>query len=297
MVLALGMLLLISGLYAALFFRAQLSISTAFWQSASSQALAYQVSAERSAARLLDADDKNSGIDHWGEAWAMPLPAMTLQYGQLQASIHDASAFFNINNLVTDNGLRNDDWTLVFDQLLSYLKLDAGLTDLIVDWLDADEVPTSSDGAEDDLYLLQNTPHRTPNRRIADVGELRQLLNIKEKDFKTLLPFIIALPNASKINLNTASETVLMAVTQQNKSLVQAIMRAQKNSDHDGKTYGGLFANFGATFSQNLLDVKSQYFLLHTYLHGTKYPQRWSALLERGGKTVKVKHRTRIFTP
>lgn len=292
LVLALGMTLLISALSAALFLRGQLAISNTRWLISGTQIHGYQLSAERAASLLLASDDDETGADHLGESWAQQLPPLTLQYGVINAKIIDAQGLFNINNLVQD-GQKNQIWFNAFNALLSHLKVDLAIADQLVDWLDADLLPTSSDGAEDDLYLSTPIPHRTPNSPIADVGEIKSLLSITPEDYKKLKPWITALPITTKINLNTAPKDVLMAVIHNNKDLAEGILSLQKGKNHDAKTYGALFSQAGATFPSELVDVKSQFFLLHTDINLQKIQQRFTALLDRTEKKVKVKKRLR----
>ena len=109
-------------------------------------------------ARALLSDDRRvSGVDHLGEPWALRLPPVPVDNGELAGQIEDQQGAFNLNNLVK-NGTVSAPHVEQFRRLLQILGLPDGLAASLVDWLDADSEPQPQDGAEDGYYQAQQTP-------------------------------------------------------------------------------------------------------------------------------------------
>lgn len=175
------------------------------------QAQLLAISGENWAKTLLQKDHNDSEIDHLDEDWARTLPPLPIEGGFIQGSITDAQKFFNVNNLVDEAGKIDPLWEARFRRLLLLLELPEGLAATLVDWLDADSEVQILAGAEDSAYLGATPPYRTANRRISDISELRLLYGIKAEEFKTLEPYITALPATTTLNINTADPLLLRA--------------------------------------------------------------------------------------
>ena len=68
----------------------------------------------------------------------------------------------------------------------------APLADSLVDWLDSDNLPYSSAGAEDDYYLRQNPAYRAANRKFQSISELRLVKGVTAEVWNKLAPFVCA---------------------------------------------------------------------------------------------------------
>lgn len=169
-----------------------------------------------------------------------------MDIGGISGIITDASASFPINNIVKNDGTKEDRYAEVFDYLVSQAlasgedSLSQGFSDgvdkLVLDWIDKDD-NVSTGGAEDLDYLnLPKNPYRTPNQSIASVSEMRLMLVLSEdaenaKNVYAALarprfnplnavsleaieqqPLVNALPRGAKININTAPKVVLRAL-------------------------------------------------------------------------------------
>jgi general secretion pathway protein K len=163
-------------------------------------------------ARAVLSDDRRlTGADHPGEPWALRLPPMPVEGGELAGFIEDQQGLFNLNNLV--NGGKVDPVQLgYFQRLLSVLGLPAALAGTLADWIDADGEPQSQGGAEDETYLASEPPYLTANRALTDVGELALVNGFDEAVRARLRPFVTALPRRTPVNANTASPEVLAAI-------------------------------------------------------------------------------------
>ena len=160
---------------------------------------------------VLSDDRRSSSVDHLGEPWALRLPPVPVENGELAGYIEDQQGAFNLNNLV-----RNGNVSLAqlahFRRLLSILGLAPALADALADWIDADGEPQPQGGAEDRYYLALDPPYLAANRPLTDVAELALVRGFDDRVRARLRPFVTALPSFTAVNVNTASPEVLAAV-------------------------------------------------------------------------------------
>jgi len=131
--------------------------------------------------------------------------------GHVAGQIEDLQARFNLNNLVIQGKASAAD-VAIFQRLLKALDLDLRLVQPVVDWLDADIAPQFPDGAEDDLYLKGSPPYRTANGLMSSASELRLVQGFSAEVYRRLAPYVVALPERTTINVNTAAFPVIMAL-------------------------------------------------------------------------------------
>ena len=163
-------------------------------------------------ARAILTDDRRLGdVDHLGEPWALKLPPLPVENGELVGQIEDEQGKFNLNNLVTD-GKINLTQLAHFRSLLATLSLPDELADALVDWIDADAEPQPGAGAEDGYYLSLDPPYLAANRPLIDVAELALVRGFDDSVRARLHPYVSALPSATPVNVNTAPAEVIAAV-------------------------------------------------------------------------------------
>jgi general secretion pathway protein K len=163
-------------------------------------------------ARAVLSDDRRLGdVDHLGEPWALRLPPMPVENGELVGQIEDQQGLFNVNNLVAD-GKVNVAQLEHFRRLLSILGLPLPLAYTLADWIDADGEPQPQGGAEDAYYLALDPPYLSANRPLIDVAELALVGGFDDSVRARLRPYITALPGSTPVNVNTAPPEVLAAV-------------------------------------------------------------------------------------
>lgn len=163
-------------------------------------------------ARAVLADDRRlSNVDHLGEPWALKLPPMPVENGELVGQIEDQQGKFNLNNLVTQ-GKINVAQLAHFRNLLATLGLPAELADALADWIDADSQPQPRDGAEDAYYLALNPPYLAANQPLIDIDELALVRGFDDNVRARLRPYVSALPTVTAVNVNTAPAEVIAAV-------------------------------------------------------------------------------------
>jgi general secretion pathway protein K len=212
-------------------------------------------------ARAVLSDDRRlNNIDHLQEPWALRLPAMPVDNGELAGYIEDQQGAFNLNNLVLGGNISVAQLDR-FRRLLSILGLPPTLANSLADWLDADS-EQQPNGAEDDYYLSLPAPYLAANRTLTDVSELALVRGFTAEIRTRLNPFVSALPANTAVNVNTASPEVLSAVIDgldldAARSLVAQRERAYFRDYND-------FANRvprGAEIAESDLRVSSNYFL------------------------------------
>lgn len=160
---------------------------------------------------LLSADLRTGSVDHLGEPWALRLPPMPVENGELVGRIDDQQGAFNLNNLV-NGGKVNHAQLAHFQRLLSILGLPDTLADALADWIDADSEPQPQGGAEDEFYLALQSPYLTANRPLIDVDELALVRGFDAGVRARLRPFVSALPVFTAVNVNTAPPEVIAAM-------------------------------------------------------------------------------------
>lgn len=212
---------------------------------------------------VLAEDGRRTTNDHPGEAWAQPVTALPIERAVVAGAIADAQARFNLNNLAV-NGARSDRDVKILKRLLENLKLEPGLADAVLDWIDADADPTGPLGAEDNFYLALPRPYRTANRPLVQLEELYRVRGFDAKTIERLRPFVTALPARTPVNANTAPPEVLAAILPElGAAEIRRLVAAR--ADRPFKDKADLAAR-GQGAPQNAieadLDVRSAHFLV-----------------------------------
>jgi len=192
----------------------------------------------------------------------------------------------------------NDDMPEEFKQLDS-----KDLVNAIVDWVDEDRNPQPG-GAEDSDYLDSVIPYRTANRLMASPSELLLVKGMTPLIYKVLQPYITTLPGRTRININTASKELLEALIKEKDcpQMEKLKLKTEGESFEDKISAGSSSAEVYDTFKKNsdfldhaaftscslvgvavakpvadaipikdpqkeadVIDVKSEYFLLDSY--------------------------------
>jgi general secretion pathway protein K len=196
------------------FTRAALDVRRTAGLVALDQAWHVALGAEAWAAEVLSDDyDDDPAIDHLGEAWAQPLPALPVDGGEVRGAVEDMQGRFNLNNLrFGDAGLRAENLAR-FQRLLVLVGADPRWAPVMADWVDDDTV-AQLDGAEDGTYLSQNPPYRAANRAVTTTTEMMALPGMTRDEFERIRPYVAALKAGTPINLCTAKAPVLAALVE-----------------------------------------------------------------------------------
>ena len=266
------------------------------------QAYEYALGAEAWAEQILYRDRQNSPTaTTLAQNWAQQLPPLPVEGGQILGHIDDLQGRFNLNNLVSQAGQADPIYVQQFQRLLTALNLDPALAGAVVDWMDADDVPTQPGGAEVDFYSRLTPPYRPPNAPMTSVSELQAVNGVTPQVYAALLPYVCVLPpglpgagggsTATPLNVNTASAPLLM-------SLAPNLTQDQANQIVGARGTNGLTSvdqiKQYVTLPKNgpVPSVDSQYFLLTVTVEiGTTHVTLYSLLYRAtgGGKTVALR--------
>ncbi len=188
------------------------------------QAWYYALGGEAWAMETLRRDREDNEVDHLEEAWATPIPGLPIQGGSLSGKIEDLQGRFNLNNLVDQDGNAVQARLDQFSRLLDALQVEVDIGPAVVDWIDRDLDPQLG-GAESADYLLRTPSHVAANLQMADASELRQIQGVTREIYETLLPHVSALPTGTTLNVNTATQAVLMSLAEDLSSADAAALR------------------------------------------------------------------------
>jgi len=242
-------------------------------------------------ARLILTEDlKNNSHDHLGEVWALPISdsqlddflkkvelGVELKGTSLKGQLFDAQSKFNLANLwdsrfqsVQPSGI------LVFERLLEINGLDKKYAQQL-----------SQKVLERDL----------PPGKLKDIPAI---ISMSDQEWRTLKDDLILLPEATLINVNTASAKVIFAsMSGLSQSNAEAIVseRAKKPfvTISEFRTFLGNmgFSNANQN-SVNQVGVSSRFFIAQAEIkHGSRVFVR-SSLIERGNKASSTNN-TRII--
>jgi general secretion pathway protein K len=173
-----------------------------------------------------------------------------------------------------------------FQRLLIAVGLEPKWAAIARDWIDADDIPGSPDGAEDQIYTSQTPPYRTGNWPMMSPSELMNLPGFGADRYRKIAPYVTALPTVTAINVCTASSVVLesMVVNSSGDFSPQVLASGRKNGCFpDLNTFRNVVGPKGLAALTGKYDSKSQYFRLTTHVTlGTTEFTLYS-LLSRGG--------------
>jgi general secretion pathway protein K len=202
---------------------------------------------------LLNEDRRVSSVDHLGEPWALRVPPVPVDNGELSGRIEDQQGAFNVNNLYR-NGQVSPAHVAQFRRLLEIL----GLPDSLAD-----------------SFLALNRP-------LIDIAELALVPGFDAAAHARLRPFITALPRFSAVNVNTATPEVLAALVRDMKLEDARALAEQRN-----RAYFRNLSEFlvqlppGTAVDGNNITTASQYFLASVRVTIGGAQARGTALLAR----------------
>ena len=245
---------------------------------------------------ILAEDAKKNGnpTDDLTEDWAQPLPPLTVEGGAVTGKIIDAQGRFNLNSLMESGGLNPSRANVaVFGRLLESLALNPQLADALVDWIDTNDQPTGTAGAEDMYYLTLQPPYRAANQSLQSVDELRLVRGFDAKTVETLRSHVSALPpQASAININTADANVLSALFLPALPLAtaQGLVEQRDKNRNPFKSTAELTERASGKSPEAgvLVGVKSNYFYVQVHTLFGRLQRSRQALIDRSAGTGPV---------
>ena len=267
------------------------------------QSLLYAKSAEAFFSELLIQDsDNGSSIDHLQENWAKPMPPFSVEDGSVSGKLLDESGKFNLNNLVKADGNQVDDsarrW---FEKLLQRVGLPAELSQAVIDWQDTNDEVTGAMGAESSYYQGLDPAYLTPNTKFHSIEELKLVRGFEGKNYDLIKPYVTALPEQTKVNMNTAPALLLASIDP--KVDVKAIEQQLKVKETELTHFNNVddlwklsaFSGIdeqSKTDAVSLLDSKSSYFTAQIEVVLSERKRQFTSLMMRKDKQVIVYSRS-----
>lgn len=267
------------------------------------QSLLYAKSAEAFFSELLIQDNDNgSSIDHLQENWAKPMPPFPVEDGSVSGKLLDESGKFNLNNLVKADGNQVDDsarrW---FEKLLQRVGLPAELSQAVIDWQDTNDEVTGAMGAESSYYQGLDPAYLTPNTKFHSIEELKLVRGFEGKNYDLIKPYVTALPEQTKVNMNTAPALLLASIDpkvdvkaiEQQLKIKETELTHFNNVDDLWKlsAFSGIDEQ-SKTDAASLLDSKSNYFTAQIEVMLSERKRQFTSLMMRKDKQVIVYSRS-----
>jgi general secretion pathway protein K len=246
------------------------------------QGLLYQQGIEGWTMQILRRDRKANDTDSLADDWAISLPPLPVEEGMIAGRINDLQGAFNLNTLWHDGKV--DGLALErFKRLMMIVGVEEFSASSVVDWIDSDIDPTLPDGAEDDHYLGTTIPHRSANRFMESRSELMQLARMSAKDYQRLAPYVVTLPTATAINVNTAPKEILRSLADGiSESDAEALIAARGEKGFMSvQEFLSQQALAGRGVSPNGLNVASNYFSVNSRLRIGSIENGYSAMIFR----------------
>jgi len=238
---------------------------------------------------------RQDGIDHSAytslqHVWAVPLANTRIdQYidrervqgenfdASLSGQVFDANARFNLTNL-WENGQSNDEALVAFKKLLTSLRIDPGLANGAQKLVAGGQVATviDSNGA---TTAQSSTSSSVKQMQAIELEDLLEVPGFTPDMIETLRKYVVVLPQRSLVNVNTASAEVLSAVIPTLQlANAQSLVSNRKAWLTTPAFQDALGNNIPAG---NLVDVKSEWFLVQSWLKLDRASLNTEALLHR----------------
>lgn len=249
---------------------------------------------QRNQVRSLNAQAQEyalSGIT-WAEIWlqktAQPqariLELFQPEHGSLHVTISDEMAKFNLNNVRDVSGKIDPSQLQIFQRLLISLQIDPALAINLGDWLDAD-VSSAGYNSEDLGYENKQAyyakGYRTANRPMAHISELILVKGFTTQLYEILQPYVTALPNKTRVNINSASGKLLEALIPgiNGAQILSQRERANGTPFLDIESFLQHQLSAGLEISVDMLTTTSQYYLVSAQASYHNQSSNWQALL------------------
>ena len=161
-----------------------------------------------------------SVLDPWTDLASVLPDSQVIPGAAYRVRLRDAGSALHLNRC-TEDELR---------RLLTALRVDADDADRIaqaaMDWRDADDLHRAR-GAERDAYLRDGAAVLPRNAPFLTVGEIRHVRGMSPEIFSTVRPYLTVL-GTGRVNLNSASAPVLLALPGMGDEAVALVLRRQR---------------------------------------------------------------------
>ena len=245
---------------------------------------------------ILREDAKHSSTDNLDEPWAVSLAETRLdQYVEnnradtdatdatLSGSVSDAQARYNLTNLCPD-GTINPAEVAVFERLLDNARLDPALAQATAEAMAASmkkpQAAAANSGGQpgpQPMYLTR-------------LDDLLAVPGFSPETLAKLKDFVIFLPTATPVNVNTVSAEVLAAriATLSLSGATALVANRNTASFRDIADFSNRLQWKSSTLPANNLSVTTRYFLVNGKVRMSRAELEVQALIERNGTNTRL---------
>lgn len=247
---------------------------------------------------ILREDAKFSSLDGLDEPWAVPLSETRLdQYVEngrsdadasdaaLSGGIVDAQSRLNLTN-IAPNGAINQDEVQAFGRLLSTLRLDPALAQKTAELMRSTSALPAAQGQGQPPVAQGSASQQLP---VTQVDDLLAVDGFTPEAVEQLRAFVVVLPRATQVNVNTASAEVLAArIPNLTPGDAAAIVNARQTASFRD------MADFSRRLSSGLggqvssLSISTNFFLVNGRVRMARAGLEVQALIERNGTKTNV---------
>ena len=243
------------------------------------------------ASLILREDAKYSSVDTLDEPWATPLAETRLnQYvddnradaadATLSGSITDAQARYNLTNLCPD-GTINPVEVSAFAQLLNNANIDPALAQATANAMAAAQ---QKPAANDANAVNQSGPLPM---NLTQVDDLLAVPGFTPEMLAKIKDFVIFLPRATPVNVNTAPAEVLSAISTLSISGATALVASRDTATFRSPGDFMMLMHENHLIVANV-SVSSNYFLVNGKVRMSRAELEIQALIERNGANTKL---------
>lgn len=222
---------------------------------------------------VLAGDLRLGPIDHYGEIWATPLPPTPVEGGTIEGRITDLQSQFNLNSLAP-RGVKSAPNIALAKALFVQAGVTPALVDTLADAIDRDEV-TDEGQSERQRYgrPLRNAP-------LARIGQLLEVPGFNDDHVRALSAVVVVLPEASTVNVNTASRSLIATAFPGASAEVidRTIARRTRQPFASGED---LAAALGQPAPAGVFSANSQYFAVEAVIRFERVAHRLQLQIAR----------------
>jgi general secretion pathway protein K len=231
--------------------------------------------------QIMQDDARSSSIDHLGEPWAYPLPRTPLENGSIEGSIEDAQGRLNVNNLATNDSLGKEERAR-----LERLFASRGIAPRPLGAIAAMLLPGSASGSVQTIGAPPAAQPLPMSLRPVRVAELAAWPGVTPRDVAQMMPFVVALPAATVLNVNTASSEVLAAAIpgMSAEGLATLVAERARKPFATLADFRGRLPNGATIPDETTLGTGSSYFLVSVVARQGQTIAEARALLRRDGR-------------